>query len=110
MIYDEVQGSCKEVTRVATNDCQWNAGLYPYTDFKLLKGGKIAAYQIQWFSGTWSGWYVPGVNDIDAKFNPGISPTCLDSVDVSSGASKTLRRMWSYFADHKHRFIVCYNA
>jgi len=59
-------------------------------DFQVL-GGKIYAYKIQWFNGSWSGWYIPGVNDIDYKKN----------------LNGTLRRMWSYFYDHSFLYIIC---
>jgi len=52
---------------------------------------EILQYRIQWFNGNWSPWYTPGVDDIDWKTN-------LDD---------TQRRVWSYFADHSHEYIVC---
>lgn len=109
VVYGELQGTCKEVTQGPISDCRWKAGLYPYTDIKVLNGGKIAAYKIEWSTG-WSGWFVPGVNDIDWKFNPTMNPACLDPVDNSTRAGSTLRRLWSYFYDHAHKYIVCYNA
>ncbi|MCL4403930.1 hypothetical protein M1432_01105 [Patescibacteria group bacterium] len=51
----------------------------------------IARYRIQWFDGSWSPWYVPGVNDVDQ----------LDNIDG------TQRRIWSYFDDHTHEYIYC---
>ena len=59
------------------------------TDNRIL-GGNIVAYRIQWFNGNWSQWFVPGVNDVDHK--------------VNSDGSK--RRMWSYFEDHTHRYLI----
>ena len=68
-------------------DLPWKLGLYDNMDYVMLKG-KIAAYKIQWFSGHWSGWYVPGVNDLDHKF---------DIVPIRCGNSpqkgNTMRRM-----------------
>ncbi|XP_041346991.1 uncharacterized protein LOC121366720 [Gigantopelta aegis] len=94
------QGKCKEVTERATRDCRWPAGLYPFVD-QLVKGGRIIAYKIRWFSGSWSGWYVPGVNDIDGKFNPSSRSCSLPYLRNS------MRRMWSYFYDHTHKYIIC---
>ncbi|XP_041346997.1 uncharacterized protein LOC121366732 [Gigantopelta aegis] len=94
------QGKCKEVTEDATRDCRWPAGLYPFVD-QLVKGGRIIAYKIRWFNGSWSGWYVPGVNDIDGKFNPSSRSCSLPYLRNS------MRRMWSYFYDHTHKYIIC---
>jgi hypothetical protein len=53
-------------------------------------GVEIIAYRIQWFSGSWSGWYVPGVNDLYKKpYEP-------------------LRRYWACFNDHN--FEIIYTA
>jgi hypothetical protein len=68
----------------------WYLGLNTEIDSQILKGN-IIAYKIRWSSG-WSGWYVTGVNDLDVKFNM---------------SSNTMRRMWSYFTDHKHLYIIC---
>ncbi|XP_041347366.1 uncharacterized protein LOC121367323 [Gigantopelta aegis] len=100
VIYKLIQGKCKEVTERATRDCRWVAGLYPFVDH-LVKRGRIVAYQIRWFNGRWSSWYVPGVNDVDGKFNP-YTRRC--SVPYMS---KSMRRMWSYFYDHTHKYILC---
>ncbi|CAF0926515.1 unnamed protein product [Didymodactylos carnosus] len=69
------------------------AGLDLNVDW-VLKCGNIVAYKLQWFSGGWSDWYVPGVNDMDDKVND----------------ENVLRRMWSYFDDHNHTFIICKNT
>ncbi|XP_041379003.1 uncharacterized protein LOC121391427 [Gigantopelta aegis] len=100
VIYKLSQGTCKEVTERPTRDCRWAAGLYPFVDH-LVKGGRIVAYQIRWFNGHWSHWYVPGVNDVDGKFNL-YSRSC--SIPYKA---KTMRRMWSYFYDHTHKYILC---
>jgi hypothetical protein len=55
---------------------------------------EILQYRIEWFDGSWSPWYVPGVNDLDWKNN-------LDG---------TARRIWSYFDDHTHEYILCSNT
>ena len=50
-------------------------------------GVKIVAYRIQWFGGDWSGWYVPGVNDLYKK------------------SGEPLRRFWACFNDHSFEII-----
>lgn len=91
IVYDlSGQDTCSEVTAGPSYDIRW-ATLGRSVD-QAVKGGRIVAYQIQWGGGTWSPWYVPGVNDIDTKFNTGTS---------------TLRRVWSYFYDHNHKYIIC---
>ena len=75
----------------ATYDDRWKQGLDTNVD-QIVEGGEIAAYQLQWFNGSWSGWFVPGVNDIDIKYNT---------------RDSTMRRMWAYFYDHTHKYILC---
>lgn len=70
----------------------WWKGLSTQVDQAILKGDVIA-YKIQWFNGSWSDWFVTGVNDIDVKFNP--------------APANEMRRQWSYFTDHKHTYIIC---
>lgn len=60
-------------------------------DFKMF-GGRIVAYKIQWYNGSWSEWYVPGYNDIDWK-----------------AQNNRIRRVWSYFSDHSFKIILCKN-
>lgn len=92
IIYDlSTQDSCTEVTERASFEARWGQGL-SLDVAQAIKGGHIVAYKLQWFSGGWSGWYVPGVNDIDVKYNV---------------ATAKLRRMWSYFADHNHSYVIC---
>ena len=69
-IYHEIgsQASCKEVECATTYDCRWPAGLDTNADY-IIEGGDIIAYWIHWFNGTWSGWFVTGVNDIHIKSN-----------------------------------------
>ena len=69
----------------------WALGLNTEIDQNILKGNVIA-YKVQWFNGSWSGWYVTGVNDLDVKFNTG---------------NNTMRRVWAYFTNHKHLYIIC---
>ncbi|WAR14593.1 hypothetical protein MAR_004698 [Mya arenaria] len=100
MIYDlSSQPTCEMVTRSRRSDCRWVAGL-DMADLVIEKG-RIVAYQIQWFNGGWSTWYVPGLNDIDWKFNI-YAKTC----DLTSKAN-SMRRVWSYFYDHNHKYILC---
>ncbi|WP_051284163.1 hypothetical protein [Desulforegula conservatrix] len=53
-------------------------------------GCKIIAYKIQWFSGDWSSWFVPGANDLYKK------------------EGEPLRRFWACFNDHN--FEILYMA
>ncbi|MFA4873624.1 MAG: CARDB domain-containing protein, partial [Patescibacteria group bacterium] len=52
---------------------------------------EILKYRIQWFSGSWSPWYVPGQDDVDWKTN-------------TDGSQ---RRVWAYFDDHTHEYEKC---
>lgn len=89
------QDSCTEVSNeAATNDVRWYKGLSLEVD-QAAKGGNIVAYKIQWGNGTSSGWYIPGVNDIDWKYN------------TDTGK---LRRVWTYFYSHTHSYIICKKA
>jgi len=85
------QDICLEIVSPPQRCSRWYQGLSLQIDQEIL-GGKVIAYQIRWFNGNWSAWFVPGVNDIDHKYNP---------------ANNTMRRMWSYFDDHEHRYILC---
>ena len=71
----------------------------------FLKGGgqllSRSTVCFRWFSGGWSGWYVPGLLDMDGKFNTAASPC---SVPVKANS---MRLMWSYFYDHTHSYILC---
>ncbi|KAK3084377.1 hypothetical protein FSP39_012493 [Pinctada imbricata] len=102
VIYKRNQGVCEEKTRGPTRDCRWVAGLYRYVDFEILKG-QIIAYKIKWSTKGWTDWIVPGVNDADSKFNPS-ARTCSLPYEA-----KSMRRMWSYFYDHRHKYIICKN-
>jgi hypothetical protein len=85
------QMQCEEQSGQPTSDMRWVNGLSLAIDNQVL-GGDIVAYRLQWSNGQWSGYYVPGVNDIDYKFNP---------------QTRTMRRMWSYFYDHAFSYIIC---
>lgn len=85
------QSNCNEVTREADSDSRWIAGLNINADQTIL-GGRVVAYKIRWQRGNWSQWFVPGINDIDWKFNV---------------KNNTQRRTWAYFYSHEHRYILC---
>ena len=91
IIYDlSTQNSCTLKSSGSTRNIAWTTGLSRNVDFRIL-GGRVIAYQLQWFSGAWTSWYVPGINDIDVKKN----------------YNNTLRRMWSYFYDHTFQYLIC---
>eukprot|EP00731_Ephydatia_muelleri_P025230 Em0017g313a len=100
VIYKLNQATCTQYQVGRTNDCRWPANLNGAMDYQVLKG-KIVAYKIQWFNGAWSDWFVPGYNDIDYKFNPA-AMSCSVPYEANS-----MRRMWSYFYDHTHLYILC---
>ncbi|KAL5479809.1 hypothetical protein EMCRGX_G023389 [Ephydatia muelleri] len=83
-----------------TYDCRWPANLNGAMDYQVLKGN-IVAYKIQWSNGAWTDWFVPGYNDVDYKFNPA-AMSCSVPYEANS-----MRRMWSYFYDHTHLYILC---
>ena len=62
-------------------------------DIKNL-GVRVMAYKIQWFDKTWSGWYFPGVNDLDGK-------------STTVNGKKYLKRVWAYFVDHNYKYVTC---
>lgn len=91
------QDECAMFERPATGDSRWASGLSRAVDRALFQergsvGWTVTAYRIRWSNGAWSEWYVAGVNDLDHKVNPG---------------PNTMRRMWSYFADHEHQALAC---
>ena len=92
------QDQCLEVTSPASRDHRWYQGLSLHVDQEIL-GGRIVAYKIRWFNGNWSGWFVPGVNDIDHKFNDSHFPG-------NTARHNTMRRKWSCFYDHEHLYII----
>eukprot|EP00483_Globobulimina_turgida_P000292 UN00292 len=66
----------------------------------MIDGKRIFKYRIQWFSGKWSRWFNPGVDD--NKWN-----AKGDHDDLWNQAHKDAgRRSWTMFADHSHE--VCY--
>ena len=100
--YDiSTQSRCFEVIRRESRRCEWRLGLYHDIDYRLLNG-RIAAYKILWSRDRWSEWYVPGINDIDTRFNL-FETRC----GGFYGRRNTIRRMWSYFYDYTHKYIIC---
>jgi hypothetical protein len=55
-------------------------------------GCRIIAYRIRWFSGRWSSWFVPGVNDLYKK------------------DGEPLRRFWACFNDHGFEILYMADA
>lgn len=91
---------CTERVANATKQCGWKASLDTRVD-NIILSGKIITYQIMWQNGTWTDWYVPGINDIDWLFNEND-----EDCDIPIVAN-SMRRVWSYFYDHTHRYILC---
>lgn len=81
---------------VPTHDLRWVQGLSTEVDHAIT-GCNIVAHKLRWGGGSWSDWYVVGVNDIDPKYN-------YASYSPGNGS---LRRMWAYFYDHSHVYIQC---
>ena len=91
---------CTEVSSKPTRDCRWYANFNRRVDEMILKG-TIVAYKIQWFSGAWSDWFVPGQNDIDQKYNLSVRK-CAVPIYRNS-----IRHRWANFYDHTHKYIIC---
>ncbi|MDP3274223.1 MAG: hypothetical protein Q8Q09_03455 [Deltaproteobacteria bacterium] len=92
------QDTCLMFDRAATGDNRWAQGLSLEIDSAIFTeqnqhGWNVVSYRIQWSNGAWSPWLVSGVNDLDHKYNP---------------THNTMRRMWSYFADHPHQALACH--
>ena len=68
---------------------------------RIIEGGRIAAYKIEKFNGKWTGWFVPGVNDLSSVYNS-YARTCALPYRINS-----MRRVWAQFYDHTHAFILC---
>ncbi|WP_017304413.1 hypothetical protein [Spirulina subsalsa] len=76
-----------EVTLCPQDNSRWVHSIDLDLD-EVILGEKIVAYRIQWFSGHWSCWYVPGINDLYQK------------------QMESLRRVWAHFNDHNHQYIA----
>jgi hypothetical protein len=63
--------------------------------------GRIIAYKIQWSNLAWTDWIVPGMNDLDCKYNTAAMPCSVPYL------ANSLRKMWAYFYDHTHTIIIC---
>nr|XP_047127226.1 uncharacterized protein LOC124808245 [Hydra vulgaris] len=105
VLHVQKQSVCTEVSSPPTKDCRWHANLDVYADSIILGGCTVVAFKLQWFSGAWSDWFVKGVNDIDVKVNINPIPACSTPV-----LKNTMRRWWSYFYDHNHKYIKCCRA
>jgi hypothetical protein len=85
--------NCRQYTKFPRFDNVFAKNIRRNLDFTHY-GGRIIAYRIRWFSGSWSNWFVPGINDIGPKY-------------WTAGGQKYLMRWWAYFSDHTHSFILC---
>lgn len=92
---------CFEVISRGNGRCEWRIGLYRDIDYRLLNG-RIIAYKILWSGSRWSEWYVPGINDFDRRNS--VFPNRCGRFYRRFNA---VRRMWSYFYDYTHRYIIC---
>lgn len=104
----KTQSICSETGVLrATRDCGWHADLVVMAAEEILGNGcRIIAFKLQWFSGSWPGWFVVGVNEIDIKFNK-YARTCYKGKLRTVVSRNTMRRWWSYFYDHNHKYIKC---
>ena len=97
------------IERSATGDERWVTGrgdafLVPSTlkqhfnaDW-IIDGKSICKYKLRWFSGSYSQWFYPGLND---NPNTGKHDEVWNNQHYMAG-----RRSWSMFQDHTH--TVCY--
>ena len=84
------QSECYEMVNSPDNNALWRqSGLDMNIDW-VIKCGDIVAYKLLWpTTGEWSDWFVTGMNDL-------------------APVNKTNRtRMWSFFSDYYHIFIIC---
>ena len=96
----KTQSICSETTVLWPRDCRWHEDLDVMAAKKILGSEcRIIIFKLQWFSGSWSDWFVDGVNNIDIKFNK-YGRTCYVSRD-------SIRRWWPYFYDHNYKYIKC---
>ena len=77
-----VRASCTDYSLVSGSP-QGGTG-WESLHLDVSKHPEICQYRIQWFNGSWSDWYTPGLGDKDSKTN-------------NDG---TERLLWSYFQDH----------
>lgn len=84
------QSLCYEMVNSPDKNPLWRqSGIDMNIDW-VVKCGDIVAYKLLWpTTGEWSDWFVTGMNDL-APANNG---------------NRT--RMWSFFSDYYHIFIIC---
>jgi hypothetical protein len=99
-VWSQTTVNCTEEIKPASRNCLWPSGSNSRMD-EIVYGGRIAAYQLQWFGGSWSNWFVPGMNDRDSKFNTAPRACSMPYLKNS------LRLAWAYFYDHRHKIIIC---
>jgi hypothetical protein len=100
-VWSQTTVKCGEEFRVAKFDCRWPSGVNSRMD-EIVYDGRIIAFKLKWFDGTWSKWFVPEMNDFDSKDN--VNPkSCPGFPYLTNG----LRRAWAYFYDHDHQIIIC---
>jgi hypothetical protein len=88
---DPTPTCAQEVASGPAKDSRWCSSTLLTLDREIL-GVKIVAYRIQWFSGGWSAWYVPGVNDLYQK------------------SGEPVRRVWACFNDHNFKYLAVPSA
>lgn len=87
----DTQAKCTLEQSGPRRNRRWTEGLNTEIDNTLLNGD-VVAYKVRWGGGGWSSWYVTGVNDIDWKYNT---------------IENDMRRVWAYFNDKQHQYIIC---
>lgn len=97
------QSQCGLVYGTVSTDCRWESGLTFNVDQEVL-GGRIVAYKILWPKGWGMDWYVPGINDLDRRYNVYANPACSIGKKANS-----MRRKWAYFTRYAHMYVICKN-
>ncbi len=80
-ILDKVKGVTKKMNQPANTQYWLEQGM------DTSKNPEVLAYRIKWFSGQWSGWYIPGSND-------------------KLGNDERNIRCWACFNDHEFEVIT----
>lgn len=83
--YSEILDKVKGVTKKANQPANTQYWLEQGMD--TSKNPEVLAYRIKWFSGQWSGWYIPGSND-------------------KLGNDERNIRCWACFNDHEFEVIT----
>ena len=103
----KTQSICSETTVLWPRECRWHEDLDVMAAEEILGNEcRIIAFKLQWFSGSWSDWFVVGVNDIDIKFNK-YGRTCYEGKLRTVVSRDSIRRWWPYFYDHNYKYIKC---